>query len=70
MSVLYGPLRASFTNYRREAEITNFEISPFLVGRGRIEDTQNLAGILVGDVWNELKGVGERADNEAVITVQ
>lgn len=70
VSVLYGSLGADFTGYRREGEVTMFEVPLFLVVWGCIDDAQNLAGVFVGDVWNELKGICERTDDETVITAR
>jgi len=70
VSVLYGSLGADFTGHRREAEVTMSEVPPLLVVWGCIDGAQNLAGVFVRDIWNELKGICERTDDETVITAQ
>ena len=68
--MLYRSFGADFTTHRREIEISWSKISPFSIGWTCVDHTQNLAGVVIRDVRNELEGVRERTNNETVITTR
>lgn len=70
MGVFHNPFRANFASHWGEAEIPVLKIPSFLLERASVKNADNLAGILIGNIWDELEGVCERADDEAVITVR
>ena len=51
-------------------EITTFGAGAALLERTRIENAKNLTGDRVGNVGDELEGVVEGADDEAVVAKQ
>lgn len=51
-------------------EIMKFKINATSLEGSGIEGAEDLAGDAVGDVWDELEGVVEGANDEAVVTIR
>lgn len=61
---------ADFASQRRKSQVSGAEVSSFLLESACVEYTQHLAGILVGNIRNELKAVRKGANDEAIVTAE
>ena len=70
MIVWRNAFRTDFASQRCETQVSGSEVSSFLLELTSVEYSQDLAGILVGNIRNELKTVRKGVDDEAIITAE